>query len=228
MVQWTVVKKAFFEVDVKRQVYYHIRHLYRQIQRVKTWQLLIILMLGVFVAATFLRLNNIGMAQRREAVLFADKEARDEDITNRMYDLQRFTASHMNTDTGRFDLTEQYRRDVEDIIAKASNDTNPNGNVLALADAACAPRFSSWSPAYVQCVKEEQEKFPAAPEIDDSLDLPNPALYRHGFAAPLWSPDFAGFSVLFVVFVALIIIGRWVHFGFLHLLLKLRYRGIGS
>lgn len=215
-------------MDISRQAYYHIRHVYRQIQRIRTWQLLIILVLSGFIAATFLRLNNIGMAQRREAVLMADREGKDEDMTNRMYDLQRYTAAHMNADTGQFDLTEQYKRDVDTVIAQATNDSNPNGNVLAKAVAACEPRFSAWSPAYVQCVKEEQEKFPPAPEIDDTPDLPNPALYRHSFVAPLWSPDFAGFSTLFFLLVALVIIGRWLHFGLLHLLLKSRRRGIGS
>ncbi len=103
-------------MDIRRQVYYHIRHVYRQVQRIKTWQLLLILLLSGFIAATFLRLNNIGMAQRREAVLMADREGRDEDMVNRMYDLQRYTAAHMNADTGQFDLTEQYERDVQEVI----------------------------------------------------------------------------------------------------------------
>ena len=168
------------------------------------------------------------MAQRREAVLQADREARDEDMANRMYDLQRYTAAHMNADTGQFDLTEQYERDVQEVIAAATDDTNPYGNINAQAEAICRPRFSSYSAAYLQCFLDEISKFPAAPEIDDTLDLPNPALYRHSFVAPLWSPDFAGFSTLFFLFIALVILGRWIHFGLLHLLLKHRNKGIGS
>lgn len=202
--------------------------MYRQIQRIKTWQLLIILVLSGFVAATFLRLNNIGMAQRRESVLQADKDGRDEDMFNRMLDLQHYVAAHMNADTGQFDLTEQYKRDAQLAINAATNDANPNGNINAKADAVCAPRFDIYSTAYLQCFLDELNKYPAAPELPNEVDLPNPALYRHSFASPLWSPDFAGFSVLIFLFVALVIIGRWLHFGFLHLLLKLRYRGIGS
>jgi hypothetical protein len=45
MLQCIVVKKVF-RVDIKRQIYYHVRHAYKQIQRVKTWQLLIVLVLS--------------------------------------------------------------------------------------------------------------------------------------------------------------------------------------
>lgn len=168
------------------------------------------------------------MVQRRDAVLKADKEGRDEDILNRMYDLQRFTASHMNASTGRFDLTEQYRRDVQKVINEAAQDSNPYGNIYAQAAAVCGPRYSSYSPGYQQCMLNEIEKYPSAPEIKDTLDLPNPALYRHGFVSPLWSPDFAGFSTLLFLLIALLILARWLHAGLLHLLLKRTHNGIGS
>ena len=51
-----------------------IRHSIQDLQRVKTWQLIILLILVGFVAATFLRLNNIGMVERRAAVMSADQE----------------------------------------------------------------------------------------------------------------------------------------------------------
>ncbi len=215
-------------MDIQRQIYYHIRHVYRQIRRVKTWQLLLILILSGFVVATFLRLNNVGMAQRREAVLKADKDSRDEDMTNRMYDLQRYTASHMNADTGQFDLTEQYKRDAQKAIEAATNDSNPNGNINAQAEAVCRPRYSSYSAAYLQCFLDEISKYPAAPELPNTVNLPNPALYRHSFVSPRWSPDFAGFSTLFFLLTALIILGRVLRLGLLYLLLKLRRKGIGS
>lgn len=219
-------------MDIKRQIYYHVRHVYRQIQRVKTWQLLIVFVLSVFVAATFLRLNNIGMAQRRESVLQADKEGRDEDMSNRMYDLQRYVAAHMNADTGQFDLTEQYKRDDEKARAAVKNDDNPNGNIFADAEEVCRRRYPNYLAgsyaAYQQCFLEEIDKYPPAPNPVDNYTPPAKELYRHSFASPRWSPDFAGFSVLFAAFTAIIILGRWLHFGFLALLLKLRQKGIGS
>ena len=88
-------------------------------QRVKTWQLIVLLIIVGFIAATFLRLNNIGMVQRREAVLVADKEGNDEVIINRLYDLQRHVSSHMNTDLGRgVYLEESYTRDYDEWVRR--------------------------------------------------------------------------------------------------------------
>jgi len=55
------------------------------LQRLKTWQLLILLIFMSFIAATFLRLNNVGMIERREAVISADQKGDEEIIINRLY-----------------------------------------------------------------------------------------------------------------------------------------------
>lgn len=227
MIQWRIVKKAL-RVDIERQIYYHIRHIYRQVRRVRTWQLLLIFILGVFVSMTFLRLNNIGMAQRRAAVLQADKDGRDGDLSSRMLELQHYVTGHMNASTGPFYLEELYNRDAQRAIEAATDDTNPSGNVNVKAREVCDPQFSNWSPAYVQCFIDELNKYPSAPNPDEEVVLPNAAAYRHSYASPLWSRDFAGFSVLVTAIMALIIVGRALHFGLLHVLLRLRRRGIGS
>ena len=87
----------------------------KDLQRVKTWQLVVLLIIVGFIAATFLRLNNIGMVQRREAVISADKEGDEEVTINRLYDLQRYVSSHMNTDLGRGVYLEHgFNRDLQD------------------------------------------------------------------------------------------------------------------
>jgi hypothetical protein len=198
----------------------------RQLRRVKTWQLLILLLLVGFIAATFLRLNNIGMIQRRDAVLAADKVGDGEAIESRLYDLQRYVAAHMNTETGPFYLEQQYRRDAQKAVDAASNDDNPNGNINAKAEAVCRPQYTVWSPAYVQCFTDELAKFPPSPDPAQNVSLPSTSLYRHEFADPLWSPDFAGWSVVVGVVILLMIITRLVSLGILRLLLKRHYRGI--
>lgn len=65
----------------------------KRLQQVKTWQLVLVLVLILFVTATFLRLNNIGMIQRRDAVLSADKQGNEDVLRNRLYDLQRMLHS---------------------------------------------------------------------------------------------------------------------------------------
>lgn len=198
----------------------------RQLQRVKTWQLLVLLLLVGFIAATFLRLNNIGMVQRRDAVLAAD-QAGDEEVTlSRLYDLQRYAASHMNADTGPLYLENQYRRDVEKIVKAASEDSNAQGNIHVKADAVCRPQYTVWSQAYVQCFTDELAKYPPSPDPAQNVTLPSTSLYRHDFASPLWSADFAGWSVLVMAVIFLMIIVRLIGLAVLRLLLKHHYRGI--
>jgi hypothetical protein len=210
----------------KRQV----RKGIRQLQRVKTWQLLVLLLLMGFVAATFLRLNNIGMSERREAVLAADKAAEttfDSTVTqNRLYDLQRYVAAHMNTETGQFDLDGQYRRDAQKVVDAAKQSSGSGVNINAAAEAVCKPRYTVWSPAYVQCFADELAKYPPSPDPVQNVNLPNPKLYRYSFSSPLWSPDFAGWSVVICGVIIVMIIARLLSLAVLRLLLKRHYRGI--
>lgn len=206
----------------KRQVKRSIR----QLQRIKTWQLVVLLVLMGFVAATFLRLNNIGMSQRRAAVLDADKTGDQTAIKSRLVDLQRYVSSHMNTSMGTIYLEEQYKRDSEAANKAASSDGNPNGNIFKKAQDICAPRFQhlgNFSTAYKQCVLDELAKYPAASELTSSLKLPRADTYRHSFSSPLWSPDFAGFSVLACLLIVLIIIARLVGLLVLRMILKTRH-----
>jgi len=203
-----------------------IRKTIWRLNRVKTWQLLVLLVLAAFISATFLRLNNIGMLQRRAAVLAADQTGGQEAMQSRLYDLQRFSAEHMNANTGEFYLEGQYKRDVERIIQAASNDSNPQGNIHAKADAVCRPQFTVWSQAYVQCFTDELAKYPPSSDPAQNVSLPSTSLYRHNFASPLWSPDFAGWSVVVCIVLIIMIIVRLISLGILNLLLKRHYRDI--
>ena len=206
----------------KRQVKKSIR----QLQRVKTWQLLILLILMGFIAATFLRLNNIGMIQRRDAVLAADKTGDKTAMTQRLFDLQRYSSEHMNANTDAFYLEHQYKRDAQAAVDAAKNDGNPNGNINAKAEAVCGPQFSAWSPAYVQCFTDELAKYPPSPDPASIVTLPSTELYQRSFASPLWSADFAGWSVAVCVVIVIMILARLIGIAILRFMLKQHYRGI--
>ena len=180
----------------------------------------------LFVTATFLRLNNIGMIQRRAAVLAADQSGDQATMQSRLYDLQRYSTEHMNANTGEFYLEAQYQRDVQKIISAASNDANPQGNIHAKADAVCRPQYTVWSQAYVQCFTDELSKYPPSSDPAQNVTFPPTGLYRHNFASPLWSPDFAGWSVLICIVLILMIVVRLVSLVVLNLLLKRHYRDI--
>lgn len=204
-----------------------VRRGIKQLKRVKTWQLLILLILAVFIAATFLRLNNIGMVERREAVVSADEQGNGDVIIQRLYDLQRYVSAHMNTDMGKgVYLEHAYNRDYTAWQSDAYGDRNPNGNVYKKAQEVCEPRFSYYSAAYLQCTTDELAKYPAADAPGTDSSAPRADAYLHSFASPLWSPDFAGWSVVVCVVIALLIIGRLITLGILKIMLKRHYRSV--
>lgn len=207
----------------------------KRLQRVKTWQLLIILVLAMFVSATFLRLNNIGMIQRRDAVLSADQAGNTERIRDRLYDLQRYSAGHMNANTGSFYLQESYNRERQRLMAAAQEQASGQSSNIyqEVEENVCRPRAiaNGWrwqgtpDDRYTSCILTELAEYPAASEFVDTVHV-NPDLYRHSFVSPLWSPDFAGFSVLFCLVIIVVIIGRLISLAILRLLLHRHYKSI--
>lgn len=202
----------------------------KRLQQVKTWQLVLVLVLALFVTATFLRLNNIGMIQRRDAVMSADKEGDTDVLQNRLYDLQRYAAAHMNADTGPIDLQDSYNRAAEAAKKKAEAETQGGANIYKkIEDEVCGPRARAngwrWPDArYIACQRTELAKYPEAQQGSGQVTLPDGKLFRHSFVSPLWSPDFAGFSVLFCLLITLVIVGRLAGIAVLRLLLYRYYK----
>ena len=207
----------------KRQV----RKTIKDLQRVKTWQLFVLLIIVGFLAATFLRLNNIGMVERRAAVIAADKVGNQDNTIQRLYDLQHYVSKHMNTDLGKgVYLETSYQRDSQNLLDKASNDQNPNGNIYKKAQEVCAPRFSGYSTAYLQCTTGELAKYPASSDLIGAVKLPPPSSYLHSYESPFWSPDFAGWSLVVCAVISLLIIIRFVGLGILKLMLRRHYQSV--
>ena len=201
-------------VDKKR-----VKRGLKQIQRIQTWQLVLLLIISLFVSATFLRLNNIGMIERREAVLSSDKVGDSAITQERLFKLQQYVTAHMNADMGKgIYLEGSYRRDVQIAYDKASS----SNNIYKKAQEVCAPQFTSWSQAYVQCTIGELAKYPAT----EALVLPRADTYLHVFVSPLISFDFAGFSVLICIVILTMIIVRLVSVTVLKLLLRQHYKSI--
>ncbi len=189
-----------------------IRTTLKKISMLKTWQLIILLILVLFIAATALRLNNVGMDQRREGVYSAD-EAGDEDIIHqRLLSLREYSSSHMNANTGAFVLKNQYDRDSQRALADAQNKSeeseSPNGNIYKKAAEVCDPQFSGYSQAYMQCFMNELNKYPESGAVSDSVVLPTAELYQYDFASPICTPDIAGWTVLLAIIISVVIITK--------------------
>lgn len=204
-----------------------LHHSLSGLKKIKTWQLVVLLILSGFVSATLLRLNNVGMVERRNAVLSADEQGDASAIAERLTELQNYVSSHMNTSLGQgVYLEKTYSRALEEWQSDQYGESNPNGNIFVKAQEVCAPQFSSWSTAYVQCVSDELAKYPAADEFLDETSKPRYETYVYSFVSPVWTPDFAGWSVLLTVVIALAIVIRLAILGILNLMLKKHYNAI--
>lgn len=210
----------------KRQV----RKTINRIQRVKTWQLFILLILVGLIAATFLRLNNVGMVERRTAVLQADKENNQVALFNNLYALQRYASEHMNASPGKVALEYQYKRDADAAKKKAEKASTSSGSgAYKKAAATCDPEAiaNGWrwpDPRYIGCIDSELKKYPAGSV--PSIELPNPNLYYHTFYSPAWSPDFAGWAVATSALIGIVIVLRVISLLVLKALLRKHYSSI--
>ena len=63
--------------------------------KVKTWKLLVLLVPLLFVDATLLRIDHIKMTELRDAVLEADKNENDEEISQNLEKLKDFVFSNI-------------------------------------------------------------------------------------------------------------------------------------
>lgn len=202
-----------------------LRNWLKFIKKAKTWQLLIILILLSFVAATCLRINNLGMVERREAVLRADKEVNQQKVKQSLVELQSFVSNHMNTSMDRgIYLENMYNRDREQAIQASLSASNPYSEVYQKASIECRSRFQggaeSFRNDYVTCVESEVAKLPQTQQTQ--VYLPRAASYHYNFASPLISFDIAGIFTAISLLLAFFIFMRLILLYTLRFLVKKR------
>ena len=213
------------------------KHL-KQIQLLKNWQLFILLLLVIFVDLTALRLNNVGMVRRREAVEAADKVGDVEAARKATIEFANYVHAHMNSGgivysdkTHWFKINREvkivwsniYESDMRkaEQIAREAESNNPNGNIFKKAEEACRPRFhGGYSLAYQQCILDEQNKYPASNQGQIKAQYPNISEYTYNFVTPLWSPDLAGWTTLLAFIIIIMIIVKMIITTILKLILK--------
>ena len=205
----------------------------KRLSQIKTWQLVILLIMSGFISATFLRLNNVGMVERRESVENADKAGDIVNLQQRLYDLQRYVSTHMNADPGKIALDHTYKqmydrklKEFEEEIKNQSNNDTVS-KVRAVCDARARQggygrATTQADPRYVSCINEEWEKYPAAKVANLQFEAPSTEPYYQTFVSPIWSADYAGWSLLVTIFIAMIIVMRLVVLGMLKLMLRRR------
>ena len=207
-----------------------------KLKNIKTWHLVLVLLLLIFTTATFYRIDNLKVQDLKQQLTTADNEADDVKITSLLNDIKSYATSHtiftatekngttsLVLGTGPIYLEASYNRAAETAIQeaqeRAASTTNPNGNIYAAAMSVCQPlaQKNGWkwnSQPYIDCYQTELAKYPSY-DLENFItaNVPSTDLYRYDFASPIWSPTFSGFFALLAIILAIIIIIRiiiWV------------------
>ena len=133
----------------------------------------------------------------------------------------------MNTDMGAgVELTESYKRDEAANVAA----TQPPANVNIYKEATqhCQQTSTSSYKVYDDCVFNYLNSIPGGTVVATSINSKQliEALYVYKYAAPLWSPDLAGFSVLLTILLVVVILARFLAIIIIRLILKSQYKSI--
>lgn len=200
----------------------YLANLKKLLRSARAWQLLLVLIPLIFIAATLLRFDALKMVELRDAVYAADENGPDEEIAQKLSELKKFAETHIIVNfeekNGQYSLTfgtgpiwleGQYNRKATAAIEEAENklaeqsQSNPNGNVFAAAMAVCKPqavRYGwAWnSSSYLDCMTTEINKYPTTDYLVDSYtaSVPSTALFRYDFASPAWAPTLSGWVIL--------------------------------
>lgn len=183
----------------------YLHHLWTRIRVVKTWYLLAACLVFALIAVAALRNNYTGMTRLREAVYQADRDAGD--VETALQDLRSYVGGHMNTslDNGNgiyppIQLKYTYER-----LVKAEKDRVEAATSQIYTDAqkhceALYPGSVSGGPR-VPCIEQYIKSHGTT-----ARSIPD-ALYKFDFVSPRWSPDLAGWSVVFgIVFLGLTVV----------------------
>lgn len=207
-----------------------------RIFHVSTWKLILVLILLIFLGATFLRFDHIKMSELRAAVLAADEKEDNAQILSSLNELRSFTLKHIIFNileengrqtiifgTGPFYLENLYIHDAKEAIAKQQaeiekkgvTDLNPNGNIFAKVANICDGRARTYGwpyydKRYLDCYTTELAKYPSSSSLTTELEavLPNTEDYRYDIASPIWYPCLSGVVILIAAILAIWIICR--------------------
>ncbi|MBR3248679.1 hypothetical protein IKF89_01460 [Candidatus Saccharibacteria bacterium] len=214
----------------------------KKFHRLKTWQLLVLLVPLLFVDATLLRLDHIRMTELRDNVMASDEAEEDEAvIAEKLATLKDYVFNNMVINvvddngeqkvtfgTGPFYLEHTYIRAANKALneaeARLADDSNPNGNIYGMAGEVCRAAAIangwSWDDAnFINCMVGEIQKYPASDDLQSQLvaSLPSTELYRHNYASPVWAPTLTGWMILITLIVVVVIFIRFVTWVILRL-----------
>lgn len=198
----------------------HKRRLHHVLTRLKglRYMYFVIVLVPALVVFVFAyRQNNLTALQLRDELLMVDKQ--NGDVEAALKKLRTFTYSHMNAGLSAgpngiyppIQLKYTYERLID---AETQRVNTANSQLYTEAQAYCEGQVTSRVTINrVPCIQDYLTTHSSivAQSIPDGL-------YKFDFVAPAWSPDLAGWSLVFAVIVLLAFVSRVV------LELWLRYR----
>ncbi len=170
----------------------------------KSRYIFIIALIFALTSIVALRFNN------KKALVLAsqiqNKDALSVDVKTDIAKLQQFVIKHMNSSV-KVELSASYERAVTK--AKAGN-VDINGDLYAQAQAEC-DRQGIGSVAQAQCVKQYLDARVSPGTNTQPVVLPERSSFIYSFAAPNWTPDIAGFSLVACVLFGLGAIAIYIY-----------------
>lgn len=160
------------------------------------------------VCAYSLRANNLEMVRLREALYRADESGQQVDIA--LNNLRSYVHSHMNTNLTTSEgiyppiqLKYTYER-----LIKSQAPDSANAKIYQEAQAFCEQQnptgFSGRG--RVPCIEQYVAEH-GATDSGDVDEIPSD-MYKFDFVSPSWSPDLAGWSLLFAGFFWIVLLLR--------------------
>jgi len=172
-----------------------LHHQLKFIKKIKAQYFLYIAIFFLALGVIGLRENNLQMIELREKVYLADESGAEAEKPLR--ELREYVHSHMNTNlsSGNVSIKPpiQLRHRYERLLEQEQQRVNKvNQKVKEQGERVCASRFpgTGLNASRVNCVAEYTRV-----NTVDPKKIPS-ELYKFDFLGPVWSPDFAGLTLL--------------------------------
>ena len=198
----------------KRKVHHYLKLL----RHIKTWVLVVLILIFSALSVLALRQNNLRMVELRDELLAVDEA--EGDIDTALRNLGNHITMHMNTNLNRpVELVFSFNRAVEEARKEAESQTS--SNIYRRAQNECEVASIPLR-ARAQCIQDFVTSNAAPGENPAPLELPSKDFYIYDWASPKWSPDLAGFSILITVLLSLALTARLIGAQVLKSILKKR------
>jgi hypothetical protein len=186
-----------------------LHHVGKVLRTFSAWYFLIAFLLCGAVTVLALRQNNLTALELRDNVLVVDEQ--NGDVEAALRELRVYMYSHMNTSLATeggvyppIQLKYRYERLVEAQLEK----TSTGNTVYADAQKYCEANEpeSFYGAGRLTCIQNYIDRQPKNVQ-PKTTSIPD-SLYKFDFASPRWSPDLAGWSMVFTAVFGFLLILR--------------------